>query len=137
MRIPAQDIPIVNNHPINFQRRIWPKSHPRAGAIFAKIHGNSITFQGTANTCFFLLAILNIIAWILLASAGVLIARYFDSIWPEYERFVVLDNNGVATGQKFQRLRQRHRPSFFNVFDFLSNLFSDRNSFLSRLSNQS
>lgn len=40
MRIPAQDIPIVNNHPINFERRIWPKSHPRAGSIFAKIHGN-------------------------------------------------------------------------------------------------
>lgn len=44
MRIPPQDIPIVNNHPIDFQRRIWPKSHPRAGAIFAKIHGNSIRF---------------------------------------------------------------------------------------------
>jgi hypothetical protein len=40
MRIPVQDIAIVNNHPINFERRILPKSHPRAGALFAKIHGN-------------------------------------------------------------------------------------------------
>jgi hypothetical protein len=39
MRIPIQDIPIVNNHPINFERRIWAKSHPNAGSIFAKIHG--------------------------------------------------------------------------------------------------
>jgi len=42
MRIPVQDIPIVNNHPVDFERRIWPKSHPRAGAFFAKIHGNLI-----------------------------------------------------------------------------------------------
>jgi hypothetical protein len=40
MRIPPQDIQIVNNHPINFERRIIPKSHPRAGAWLAKIHGN-------------------------------------------------------------------------------------------------
>ena len=39
MRVPAQDIPIVNNHPINFERRIWPKSHPHAGSFLAKIHG--------------------------------------------------------------------------------------------------
>lgn len=39
MRIPIQDIPIVNNHPVNFERRIWPKSHPRAGSFLAKIHG--------------------------------------------------------------------------------------------------
>jgi len=39
MRIPLQDIPIVNNHPVNFERRIWPKSHPRAAAVLAKIHG--------------------------------------------------------------------------------------------------
>ena len=39
MRIPVQDIPIVNNHPVNFERRIWPKSHARAGSILAKIHG--------------------------------------------------------------------------------------------------
>ncbi|CAF4209967.1 unnamed protein product, partial [Rotaria magnacalcarata] len=74
MRIPVQDIPIVNNHPINFERRIYPKSHPRAGSVLAKIH-----------------AILNIIAWILLASAGVMVSRYFDTIWPEYERRVVVD----------------------------------------------
>lgn len=41
MRVPPQDIPIVNNHPINFERRIWPKSHPRAGAFLAKVHGNA------------------------------------------------------------------------------------------------
>lgn len=96
MRVPAQDIPIVNNHPIDFQRRLLPKSHPRAASILAKFH-----------------AILNIIAWILLASAGLLVARYFDSIWPEYERRVVVDSNGVATGEKLQR---RRRVSFFNVF---------------------
>ncbi|CAF1083425.1 unnamed protein product [Adineta steineri] len=96
MRIPAQDIPIVNNHPINFERGIWPKSHPRDGAFLAKLH-----------------AILNIIAWILLASAGVMVARYFDLIWPEYERRVVVDSNGVVTGEKLQR---RRRFSFFNVF---------------------
>ena len=39
MRIPIQEIPIMNNHPINFERRIWAKSHPRAGSIFAKLHG--------------------------------------------------------------------------------------------------
>ena len=57
-------------------------------------------------------AILNIIAWILLASAGVMVARYFDLIWPEYERRVVVDANGVVTGEKLQR---RNRFSFFNV----------------------
>jgi hypothetical protein len=61
---------------------------------------------------FSFLAILNIIAWILLASAGVMVARYFDSVWPEYERRVVVDNNGVVTGEKLQR---RRRVSFFNV----------------------
>lgn len=89
MRIPLQDIPIVNNHPVNFQRRIWPKSHPRAGSFLAKLH-----------------AILNIIAWVLLASAGVLVARYFDSVWPEYERRVVVDGSGNVTGEKLQRRRQ-------------------------------
>jgi hypothetical protein len=39
MRIPVQDIAIVNNHPVNFERRIWPKSHPRAASALAKIHG--------------------------------------------------------------------------------------------------
>jgi hypothetical protein len=39
MRLPIQDIPIVNNHPINFERRIWPKSHPRAASFLAKFHG--------------------------------------------------------------------------------------------------
>jgi len=39
MRIPIQDIPIVNNHPVNFERRIWPKTHPGAASILAKIHG--------------------------------------------------------------------------------------------------
>ncbi|CAF3371041.1 unnamed protein product [Rotaria socialis] len=96
MRIPVQDIPIVNNHPINFERRIYPKSHPRAGSFLAKIH-----------------AILNIIAWILLASAGVMVSRYFDTIWPEYERRVVVDGNGVVTGEKLQR---RRRFSFLSVF---------------------
>jgi hypothetical protein len=44
MRIPAQDIPIINTHPINFERGIWPKSHPDAGSVLAKIHGNLILF---------------------------------------------------------------------------------------------
>jgi hypothetical protein len=96
MRIPLQDIPIVNNHPVNFERRIWPKSHPRAAAVLAKIH-----------------AILNIIAWVLLASAGVMVARYFDSVWPEYERRVVVDGSGVVTGERVQR---RRRVSYFTVF---------------------
>ena len=39
MRIPVQDITIVNNHPINFERGIWPKSHPRAASFLTKIHG--------------------------------------------------------------------------------------------------
>lgn len=42
-------------------------------------------------------AILNIIAWVLLASAGVMIARYFDTAWPRYERQVVVDGSGVTT----------------------------------------
>ena len=41
-----------------------------------------------------------------------LVARYFDSIWPEYERRVVVDSNGIATGEKLQR---RRRLSFYNV----------------------
>jgi len=45
MRIPVQDIPIVNNHPINFERRIGPKSHPHAGSILAKLHGNLIILK--------------------------------------------------------------------------------------------
>jgi hypothetical protein len=44
MRIPAQDIPIINNHPINFERGVWPKSHPEAGSVLGKIHGNTILF---------------------------------------------------------------------------------------------
>jgi hypothetical protein len=32
----------VNNHPIDFDRRIRPKSHPHDGAFLAKIHGNLI-----------------------------------------------------------------------------------------------
>ena len=59
-------------------------------------------------------AILNIIAWILLASAGVMVARYFDSIWPEYERRAVVDANGVVTGEKLQR---RRRFSYSTVGD--------------------
>ncbi len=58
------------------------------------------------------LAILNIIAWVLLASAGVMVARYFDLIWPEYERRVVVDANGVVTGEKLQR---RRRFSYLTV----------------------
>lgn len=112
MRVPAQDIPIVNNHPINFERRIWPKSHPRAGSCWAKLHGEiRDDFLPTglyANR----LGILNIIAWILFASIGVMVARYFDTIWPEYERRVVVDANGVVTGEKLQR---RRRFSYFKV----------------------
>jgi predicted nucleic acid-binding Zn ribbon protein len=65
---------------------------------------------------FLLIAILNIIAWVLLASAGVMIARYFDSVWPEYERRVVVDGSGVVTGEKIQR---RRRISYFTVIYFL------------------
>ncbi|CAF1094588.1 unnamed protein product [Adineta steineri] len=96
MRIPIQDIPIVNNHPVNFERRLVPKSHPRAASVLTKIH-----------------AILNIIAWILLASAGVMVARYFDSVWPEYERRVVVDGSGAVTGERIQR---RRRISSFTIF---------------------
>ena len=69
------------------------------------------------------IAILNIIAWVLLASAGVLIARYFDSVWPEYERRVVVDGSGNVTGEKLQR---RRRFSYFTVRDlqlFVSGFF--------------
>jgi hypothetical protein len=59
-----------------------------------------------------LIAILNIIAWVLLASAGVMVARYFDSVWPEYERRVVVDGSGVVTGERVQR---RRRVSYFTV----------------------
>lgn len=41
-----------------------------------------------------------------------MVARYFDTIWPEYERRVVVDANGVVTGEKLQR---RRRFYFFNV----------------------
>ena len=115
MRIPSQDIPIVNNHPINFERRLIPKSHPRAESILAKFHGNLNILRKIRNIYLSILAILNIIAWILLASAGLLVARYFDSIWPEYDRRVVVDSNGVVTGEKLQR---RRRVSFFNVNHF-------------------
>ncbi|CAF4786357.1 unnamed protein product, partial [Rotaria sp. Silwood2] len=98
MRIPIQDISIVNNHPINFQRRLLQKSHPQAGSVLAKIH-----------------AILNIIAWVLLASAGVMVARYFDSIWPEYERRVVTDGTGTVTGEQ---IRRRRRFSYFTVINY-------------------
>lgn len=54
----------------------------------------------------FILAILNIIAWVLLASAGVMVARYFDTVWPYYERRVVVDGSGVATEQTVPRRRQ-------------------------------
>ncbi|CAF3555241.1 unnamed protein product [Rotaria socialis] len=96
MRIPLQDIAIVNNHPVDFERRIWPKTHPQAASVLAKIH-----------------AILNIIAWVLLASAGVMVGRYFDSLWPDYERLTVVDSaTGAVTGEKYQ---QRRRFSYFTI----------------------
>jgi hypothetical protein len=67
----------------------------------------------------FLIAILNIIAWVLLASAGVMIARYFDSVWPEYERRVVVDGSGAVTGE---RIQQRRRFSYFTVINLFSTL---------------
>ncbi|CAF4729236.1 unnamed protein product [Rotaria sp. Silwood1] len=94
MRIPFQDISIVDNHPVNFQRRLLQKSHPAAGSVLAKIH-----------------AILNIIAWVLLASAGVMVARYFDSIWPEYERRVI-DNTGAVT---VEQVPIRRPFSYFTI----------------------
>ncbi len=57
MRIPVQDIPIVNNHPVNFERRIWPKSHPRAASVLAKIHGRE---KKKDNKDFYKLIILSI-----------------------------------------------------------------------------
>lgn len=123
MRIPVQDIPILNNHPVNFERRIWPKSHPRAASILAKIHGrfSSRRFEFDHSICLLrFLAILNIIAWVLLASAGVMIARYFDTVWPEYERRVVVDGSGVATERTVPTRRRvpyfAVRPSFFQFF---------------------
>ncbi len=76
---------------------------------------------------FFFVGILNIIAWILLASAGVMVARYFDSIWPEFERRVVVDNTGAVTGEKLQR---RRRFSFYNVSIFIDTCFNERSFFL-------
>jgi hypothetical protein len=58
-----------------------------------------------------LIAILNIIAWVFFASAGVMIARYFDTVWPEYERRVV-DGSGTVKGEQIQR---RRRISYFTV----------------------
>jgi hypothetical protein len=52
------------------------------------------------------LAILNMIAWILLASAGVFVSRYFDSVWPQYERRVIVDGSGAITDGKMQRKRR-------------------------------
>ncbi len=63
-----------------------------------------------------LTAILNIIAWVLLASAGVMIARYFDTVWPEYERQIVVDGSGAVRGEQIQR---RRRVSYFTVNYFL------------------
>ena len=57
---------------------------------------------------------MNIIAWVLLASAGVMVARYFDSVWPDYERRVVVDGSGTVTGEKIQR---RRRVSYFTVIE--------------------
>jgi hypothetical protein len=69
-----------------------------------------------------LLAILNIIAWVLLASAGVMVARYFDLIWPEYERRVVVDGSGVVTGETVQR----RRPfSYFTVINYLNSFVNN------------
>ena len=110
MRIPVQDIAIVNNHAIDFDRRIWPKSHPRAGSLFAKLHGRRKS--SVAYDSFSLAAILNIIAWILFASAGVIIARYFDSVSSDYERRVVVDGSGVSTVEK---PRVPKRVSYFWV----------------------
>jgi hypothetical protein len=56
-----------------------------------------------------------------------MVARYFDSIWPEYERQVVVDGSGAVTGE---RIQQRRRVSYFTVIYFfishgiLSFLFS-------------
>lgn len=64
-----------------------------------------------------MIAILNIIAWVLFASAGVMVARYFDTVWPEYERKVIVDGSGAVTGEKIER---RRRFSYFtvNIFSF-------------------
>jgi hypothetical protein len=64
----------------------------------------------------FCIAILNIIAWVLLASAGVMIARYFDTVWPEYEQ-VVVEGNGVV---RREQIRQRRRVSYFTVIHFFA-----------------
>lgn len=54
MRIPPQDIPIVNNHPIDFERRLYPKSHQRAGSFLAKIHGKLVLTLGKLYSFFFI-----------------------------------------------------------------------------------
>ncbi|CAF0784716.1 unnamed protein product [Didymodactylos carnosus] len=61
---PGPALTIVNDHAVNFYRRLRSKSHVR-GSWLAKVH-----------------ATLMMIAWILLASTGILIARYYKPIWP-------------------------------------------------------
>lgn len=135
MRIPLQEIPIVNNHPINFERRIWAKSHPRAGSIFAKLHGKKLLILFYPNFYeflhyFFFKAIINIIAWILLASAGVMVARYFDSVWPLYERQPVVDASGHVVGEEatLKRRFSYNTVCFYEngLFDFINLFFSRR-----------
>jgi hypothetical protein len=43
-----------------------------------------------------------------------MIARYFDTVWPEYER-VVVEGNGVV---RREQIRQRRRVSYFTVIHF-------------------
>ena len=49
-----------------------------------------------------------------------MVARYFDSVWPDYERRVVVDGSGTVTGEKIQR---RRRVSYFTVIE-LTEIFS-------------
>ena len=86
------------------------------------------TYVTYCSISFFLIAILNIIAWVLLASAGVMVARYFDSVWPDYERRVVVDGSGAVTGEKIQR---RRRVSYFTVIELIE-IFSHQFSLFHR-----
>ena len=60
-----------------------------------------------------------------------MVARYFDSIWPEYERKVVVDGSGVVTGETIQRRRpcsyftviNHSKKRFLNKYFFLFNRF--------------
>lgn len=48
-----------------------------------------------------------------------MIARYFDSIWPEYERRVIKDDSGAIREEQFRRIRPF---SYYTVINDLNNI---------------